>query len=660
MTTRTISSPLSLGSSLSKLSPPLSFSPSFSRSYVSWSTSTNNLSDWTRHSQLTDWILDRIRLMRPARIHLCDGSEAENEELLNKMKHSGMFLQINPEMRPNSYLARSSTSDVARIEERTFICSENRSDAGFTNNWRDPEEMSREMNKLFDSCMRGRTMYVIPFCMGPLNSPFSQIGVQITDSPYVVVNMRIMTRMGEPALRMLGDEGAFIPCTHSVGMPLPRGVEDLTWPSNQENKYIVHFPEERRIWSYGSGYGGNALLGKKCLALRIASAMARDEGWLAEHMLIVGITNPQGKKFYVAAAFPSACGKTNLAMLTPHLPGWKIETVGDDIAWMRIGKDGQLWAVNPEAGFFGVAPGTSMKSNPNAMKTIQSNTIFTNVALTNDGDVWWEGMTDEVPKCLTSWLRTERFNDSSHDAAHPNSRFTVPASQCPIMDKEWENPQGVPISAIIFGGRRSTTVPLVYQARDWEHGVFIGSSMTSETTAAAAGKRGILRADPFAMRPFCGYNMGDYFNHWLSMAQRTDKEKLPKIFHVNWFRRGKQGNKFLWPGFGENIRVLEWILKRCQENENSNDESELAQESEIGFIPKPGSINLADLNLSSSHWDELMGIDPNEWIADCKKSREFFANFGDRMPQVINQQLDSLQAKLEQQAAQQMQQTQTN
>lgn len=560
------------------------------------------------------------------------------------MVYSGTLIRLNPKLRPNSYLARSTTGDVARVEERTFICSETKNDAGPTNNWEDPEKMQSIMLKLFEGSMRGRTMYVIPYVMGPLDSPFSIVGVELSDSPYVVVNMRIMARMGTEALRMLGNDRPFIPCVHSVGAPLARGQEDSAWPSNEKEKYIVHYPEERRIWSYGSGYGGNALLGKKCLALRIASVMAKEEGWLAEHMLIVGITNPKGVKKYFAAAFPSACGKTNLAMLTPKLPGWKVECVGDDIAWIRVGKDGRLYAVNPEAGFFGVAPGTSMKSNPNAVRTLEKgNAIFTNVAVKPDGDVWWEGLSDEPPAHLTSWLRTDRFPDSGFDAAHPNSRFTVPARQCPVMDTQWESPEGVPISGFIFGGRRSNTVPLVYEARDWQHGVFVGAAMTSETTAAAAGKRGVLRADPFAMRPFCGYNMADYFSHWLSFTERTSADKLPKIFHVNWFRKSKSG-KFLWPGFGDNIRALEWIFNRCDAKPGNLDK---AVNSPIGLLPAPGAMNIDGLGVSAETMDEVNHIDPAEWLQDVKRTREFFNTFGDRIPETFSKRLDQMQFEFE-------------
>jgi phosphoenolpyruvate carboxykinase (GTP) len=554
--------------------------------------------------------------------------------------------------RPNSYLARSPASDTARVEERTFICSESKEGAGFNNNYWDPEEATKTLTKQFEGSMRGRCMYVVPFCMGPYDSPFSKVGLQITDSPYVVVSMRIMTRMGAEAMKRLGNSTDFVPCVHSVGRPLSRGEEDAPWPCRQENKekYIVHFPEQYRIWSYGSGYGGNALLGKKCLALRIASYMGLHEGWLAEHMLIIGVTNPQGVKRYFAAAFPSACGKTNLAMMKPRLPGWKVETVGDDIAWIRVGADGRFYAVNPEYGFFGVAPGTSVETNPNAMAMLDKNVLFTNVALTDDGDVWWEGMTKERPTHLTSWLRRDWYGkESSEEAAHPNSRFTVPLVQCPTLDPEWNNPNGVPLSGIIFGGRRSQTVPLVYQARDWAHGTFLGATMNSETTAAAAGARGVLRPDPFAMKPFLGYNMGDYFGHWLTFSERTQAHKLPKIFHVNWFRKSRSGG-FLWPGFGDNIRVMKWIFERSGQDEL--DESN-AMQTPIGLMPKPEALDTAGLKLDASAMEQLLRVDPAEWRQEITRYRSFFSQFDARLPKQITEELERMSDRISRQEREQ-------
>lgn len=596
-----------------------------------------SLNKWTNNAKLIDWIQKAVQLCRPKDVWLCDGSEDEYNTLCQQLVDSGTFIRLNPEKRPNSYMARSSPDDVARVEERTFICSNNKEDAGPTNNWQDPKEMRERLLELFRGCMQGRTMYVIPFCMGPIGSSHSSIGVQITDSPYVVCNMHIMTRMDKKLLDFL-DGKTFIPCLHSVGVPLSEGQKDLTWPCNPQNKYIVHFPQTREIWSYGSGYGGNALLGKKSLALRIASCMGKDEGWLAEHMLIMSLTNPEGKKKYFAAAFPSSCGKTNLAMLTPTLPGWKVATVGDDIAWMKEGSDGSLYAINPECGLFGVAPGTSMQSNPNAMAALSKNSIFTNVALTDDGDVWWEGMTMTPPDHLIDWRGNDWTPSSKEKAAHPNARFTSPISQCPVVDAAWNDPRGVPVSAILFGGRRSSIVPLVYEAFSWQHGTFLGAGVSSETTAAAAGEVGKLRHDPFAMLPFCGYNMGDYFAHWLSFAEK-DNKKLPKIFYVNWFRKGPNKD-WLWPGFGENSRVLEWIFQRTDNVDN-------ATVSPIGLIPKEGTLNTKGLSISKDALQNLFHVDSDEWKNEVKELRRYFAMFGDKLPQGIIDELNNLENRLQ-------------
>jgi phosphoenolpyruvate carboxykinase (GTP) len=591
----------------------------------------------TSNSKLLKWVEEITAICKPDSVHWCDGSDDEYNKLAELLVNNGTFVRLDDNLRPNSYCAMSDPSDVARVEDRTFICTLKKEDAGPTNNWEDPSFMKEKLRKLFNGSMTGRTMYVIPFSMGPLGSKISFIGVQLTDSPYVVCSMKIMTRMGDRVLDVLGD-GDFVPCLHSVGAPLKAGQKDAPWPCNKENKYIVHFPEEKTIWSYGSGYGGNALLGKKCFALRIASYMAQNEGWLAEHMLIVGITNPQGQKKYFAAAFPSACGKTNLAMLTSSIPGWKAETVGDDIAWMKFGDDGRLYAINPEAGFFGVAPGTSNETNLNAMETMSKNSLFTNVALSPEGDIWWEGLTKEKPRKLLSWLKKDWTPESKEPAAHPNSRYTIPASQCPTMDSDWENPNGVPISGILFGGRRESVVPLVYEAFNWQHGTFVGSIVSSEVTAAAQGNFERVRHDPFAMLPFCGYNMGKYFAHWLKMGKATSENKLPKIFNVNWFRKDDSG-KFLWPGFGDNIRVIKWIFEQCDVNAHS-------VESPIGLLPDKGSLDISNLNIDAETIDELLDVNLNEWKKEVKDIRQFYKIFGDDLPEELMYELNALEKKL--------------
>jgi phosphoenolpyruvate carboxykinase (GTP) len=587
------------------------------------------------NQKIIDWVDQMAGLCRPDKIHWCDGSRAEYDELFRIMVESGTATRLNDVIRPNSYLIRSDPIDVARVEDRTFICSVRETDAGPTNNWMAPEEMRAILQEKYRGCMQGRTMYVIPFSMGPVGSPIAHIGVQLTDSAYAAANMHIMTRVGTRVLETLG-EGEFVPCMHSVGAPLAEGQEDVPWPCNEE-KYITHFPESREIMSFGSGYGGNSLLGKKCFALRIASNMARDQGWLAEHMLIQKLTSPEGEVKYIAAAFPSACGKTNLAMLEPTIPGWKVECVGDDIAWMKFGEDGQLYAINPEAGFFGVAPGTSNDSNPNAMRSLNENCIFTNVALTPEGDVWWDKMSDEPPPSLIDWKGNAWTPGSGTPAAHPNSRFTTPAGQCPVIAPEFEDPQGVPISAILFGGRRASTIPLVNEALNWEHGTFLGSIMASEKTAAAAGKVGGLRYDPMAMLPFCGYNMADYWGHWLEVGKKSGS-RMPKIFYVNWFRKDGDG-RFMWPGFGENSRVLKWVIERCAGTAS-------AVETPIGMLPEPDALDTAGLDMDPAVLEKLFEVDVNAWKAEIPGIREHYAQFGDRVPQALLDEVAALEQRL--------------